>query len=654
LRVPVIASLALAASVLAASAEDLKLPRLTRAQADWEAVATDLKSVEALKSTPELAGALARLNKALDASFENIGSSPVPVLLPVDLDAALKDRAADAPKTKLDEKYLYGYQNAVFYAGPGGYDAVIYAAPGKPRDLTGAYFSYPIEIQISGSAVLYELDAPVSIEAKPVRELEAKIPGIERNYLESVMRYGFVRYGVRYVVAVRCHDGGARQRLAACREAHKVAEHLLTRLRVVGGTRQDMPPSVALNTIERPSEVSSVFTYHSPGDLLPGTGMRQHRGRADYTVYSKIRFPIADAPAFANSQSFMHWGNCDQTGRSSMGRRGSTPVYRCRVNGKMLFGDESAPENYSYPWRDNFCEHRYFWIGQCPGGLGHQGQDIRPSWCKQRIEGANRCEPYLHDVVAVRDGVVLRSPGQYALYILVNSQNERVRFRYLHMSPVQFDADGFVDGRRVREGEVIGKVGNYGRNERGTTYHLHFDMQVPTRYGWVFVNPYMTLVTSYERLIRGRGTEIKSDPPVAAVQPALPPTPLPTPAPASLTEPPSTPPAPVPDAIPDNLDIRDQVEPPEQAAEADDARNKSVTATEAEPAQTPDEPKDAEQQEAPPIRSARGTEIPAPAPAPVVAPVTAPTSEVPPEAKIETPPALRDEANDAKAAPANN
>jgi hypothetical protein len=61
----------------------------------------------------------------------------------------------------------------------------------------------------------------------------------------------------------------------------------------------------------------------------------------------------------------------------------------------------------------------------------------------------------------------------------------------------------------VREGEVIGKVGNFFKRERATTYHLHFDLQVPTKYGWVFVNPYMTLVASYERLIQARGQEIK-------------------------------------------------------------------------------------------------------------------------------------------------
>src|SRR5262249_51013899 len=53
---------------------------------------------------------------------------------------------------------------------------------------------------------------------------------------------------------------------------------------------------------------------------------------------------------------------------------------------------------------------------------------------------------------------------------------------------------------------------------------LHFDMQVPTRLGWVFVNPYMTLVAAYERLIGARGTEIKAGdavPDVAGVPPVI-------------------------------------------------------------------------------------------------------------------------------------
>src|SRR5215470_12908675 len=49
------------------------------------------------------------------------------------------------------------------------------------------------------------------------------------------------------------------------------------------------------------------------------------------------------------------------------------------------------------------------------------------------------------------------------------------------------------------------------RREFGTTYHLHFDTQVMTKYGWVFVNPYMTLVAAYERLLGARGREIKEE-----------------------------------------------------------------------------------------------------------------------------------------------
>jgi hypothetical protein len=58
---------------------------------------------------------------------------------------------------------------------------------------------------------------------------------------------------------------------------------------------------------------------------------------------------------------------------------------------------------------------------------------------------------------------------------------------------------------------VVGKVGNFQRRERATTYHLHFDIQVPTKYGWVFVNPYMSLVGAYERAIQGRGRELLLD-----------------------------------------------------------------------------------------------------------------------------------------------
>ena len=507
MRVCSFAALAMAICVATAAAQEMRTPQIVRTPVDWSEVTDQLDQETRPRSIEDL-------NQATGKLFANIAASPVPVLLPFNSVQLLRDAAAGANGTSganhAAASYLIEVRPASFFqAGPGGYDAVfsVYA-----KDMPGSDVSYPerIDVHISGSALLYELDEPAGMIGWPVNGgLGTEIPGIKRLYLESGVRYTFVRYGTPYVVSIECHDGGRRFHKMSCRDADKVAIRVLRSLQVAGGAPQPQSGPVVADTIDRPQMPSPVFLYHSPGDLLSGTGMRGHAGRADYTVYSKIRFPLAEAPAFANSQSFLHWGDCDQTGRVSLGALGKTALYRCRVNGQLLVADESV--NYAYPWRDNFCEHRYFYVGECPAGLGHQGQDIRPSSCTQRIEGANRCEPYQHDVVAARDGIVLRAPGDIALHILTNAANERVRFRYLHMFPKYLDQDGILSGRVVREGDVIGKVGNYQRRERATTYHLHFDMQVPTKYGWVFVNPYMTLVAAYERAINARGRELLPD-----------------------------------------------------------------------------------------------------------------------------------------------
>ena len=106
--------------------------------------------------------------------------------------------------------------------------------------------------------------------------------------------------------------------------------------------------------------------------------------------------------------------------------------------------------------------------------------------------------------MAVRDGVLIRSLKQQAATLQINTRNEHIRFRYMHMNPSAMDADGILNGRRVAEGEKIGVVSNYLDFPNGTSYHLHFDIQVFTRDGWIWVNPYTTLIASYERLIRSR------------------------------------------------------------------------------------------------------------------------------------------------------
>ena len=79
------------------------------------------------------------------------------------------------------------------------------------------------------------------------------------------------------------------------------------------------------------------------------------------------------------------------------------------------------------------------------------------------------------------------------------------------------DEEGWLDGRQVSEGEIIGKVATWGDYEHGTSYHIHFNIQVFTKIGWVWVNPYMTLVAAYERQIGGRGTEINPGEPAPPV-----------------------------------------------------------------------------------------------------------------------------------------
>jgi len=534
LRALTIGGLALAAGITATGAQDntqaMKSPRVSPVPVDWAAVATEVAAINAFRpvgrdapkqTAARAADLMATLNQATGERFDRVAASPVPVLLPFDTAAFLRDRTlvTNAPQAPVAttsvplgsyfSSYLSGFSAVpFFYPGPSGYDAVVVARAQDMPEL-GITYPDPIYVQIGGSALLYQLDEPVGLVGWPVAGLD-DIPGIRRVYVENYVRYTFVRFGVPYVVAIDCFDGGARYGKIACRDADKIAVRVLKSLRIVGGTPQRELDSISLDTLDRPSGQSTVFSYHSPGDVIPGTGYRGKAGSADYTVYSRIRFPIADAPAFANSQSFMNWGDCDGTGKYGAGFRDGVAAYRCRVNGETLVADEGAAENYSYPWRDNFCETRDFSVGQCPSGFGHQGQDIRPANCKH-APGATRCEPYLHDAVAVRDGMVLRAVNQQSIYIVVNAPNERIRFRYLHMLPRQLDADGYVSGRRVREGEVIGRVGNFYKHERGTSYHLHFDVQVPTKYGWVFVNPYMTLVAAYERLIRGRGQEIRQE-----------------------------------------------------------------------------------------------------------------------------------------------
>jgi hypothetical protein len=537
LKRAVLVSLALLAAGPVAAAE-MQAPKITLNDINWDAAAASLNG----HSGEAPAEIFTRLNAITEKRFAGVGKSAVPVLLPFDVEAFRKDVADSNADAATSEKYFGGFHPTKFFLpGPAGYDATF--TLNKEADGLNIDFDKPIVFEISGAAFVYELDPPNNVEKEDTpKELQGKFPGIRRILSEAHVRYAFERFGVPYVLSIQCYDRPPSPRHLSCREAEPLALRFLNSLHTAGGA----PAKIAQPAIDlRRPEAKSDFTYYSPGDLIENSGWEKMPGRADYHVYARMRFPIADAPGYVKSQSFMPWGDCYHT--AIAGRRGRKgAIYHCKLNDKPLVFDESAAENFTYPWRDNFCELRDFLVGQCPGGYGHQGEDIRPGNCVLNNPEADRCLPYRHTVAAVQDGAIRRMPGNIGLYIVVNSANERVRFRYLHMDPKIMDADGLLNGRQVREGEIIGKVGTWGDSKNGTSYHIHFNIQVFTKIGWVWVNPYMTLVAAYERLIGGRGTEIMPGEPAPPVpdKPAviLHPEPMPaTPAPAISASPPPRP-----------------------------------------------------------------------------------------------------------------
>jgi hypothetical protein len=505
LRLVACLSASLIAGTSGLSADEFHTPAVSATRVEWRAVVDQLRSeigtqpavVSAFTFSgqrrvpaydPRSMPALVQLNAISSEIFTGIGRSPVPVLLPFDTAALLDARLKGAPASLSLSHYQADVGRAdLFDAGPAGYDAVFSLEPGTGDGMPQRTFTRPVEVQITGSILIYDINDPLGRKGEPVKALAAQFPDLRRFIREGYVRYAFTRFGVPYVVSIQCLDSTPLTRRLACREAYPVAERFLKALRIAGGLpsrpRMDIPADIA----ERPIAAAADFTYRPGGDIIVNSGFRKQGGYADFEVYSQIRFPLQKAPAFVHSQSFRNRRSSDR------------PL------------DELAGGKTSYPWQDSFCEARSFGVGQCPGGFGHQGQDLRPAPCSAGNDGPDRCDPKRQAVVAVRDGVVIRSLKQQAATLQINTRTEHIRFRYMHMSPVTMDANGILNGRSVYEGEKIGVVSNYLDHPNGTSRHLHFDVQVFTRDGWLWVNPYVTLISAYERFIRGRGREFGPD-----------------------------------------------------------------------------------------------------------------------------------------------
>ncbi|MFU8807427.1 MAG: M23 family peptidase, partial [Bradymonadaceae bacterium] len=152
--------------------------------------------------------------------------------------------------------------------------------------------------------------------------------------------------------------------------------------------------TLLVTALWNPGRGHAEFTYNSAGDLVSGSG----QGRVDENIYvPAMRFPIEAGPAYANSQV---WG------RGGMNGGG---------------GSQCDAVNYSYPWRDNYCETRGWEMPLCPTGTGHQGQDIR----------AATCEANKHWAVAADAGEIIQI-SSYILYLYGDDDNV---YSYLHLEP---------------------------------------------------------------------------------------------------------------------------------------------------------------------------------------------------------------------------
>ncbi|HWA89868.1 MAG TPA: M23 family metallopeptidase [Rhizomicrobium sp.] len=235
-------------------------------------------------------------------------------------------------------------------------------------------------------------------------------------------------------------------------------------------------PVATVQCLGSPSVPASAFdggtpaaTYCGTGHLVPGSGS----GDAETTDWAPgMRFPIHDAPAYANSQV---WGVGGTSGPA---------------------GGQGDVRNYSYPWHDDFCESRGYATLMCPTGKGHQGQDIRPAKCCD-AQGHLLQDTFVVD--AVENGRIT-SIGTYTVYLTGDSGR---LYRYLHMDMKKLKVK---TGEAVVRGQALGYLSNY-FGSSVTTFHLHFEIKAPVKHGsstvYTWVSPYNSLVKSYAKLLAG-------------------------------------------------------------------------------------------------------------------------------------------------------
>ena len=433
-------------------------------------------------SDPRSTPALVQLNAVTSPIFTGIGRSPVPVLLPFDTAAFLDARQNGAPASLSLSRYQADFRPPTCSTpAPPATTRCFRSSPAPATACRSGPSPRPVEVQITGSILIYDLADPLGGKGEPVKSLAAQFPDLRRFIREGYVRYAFTRFGVPYVVSIQCLDstprraaaglprglsgrrafpeGAAHRRRPAVAAAHGYS---VRDRRAAGGSARPISP-IARAATSSPAAALANRAATPTSPPIRKSAFRWRRPRP-----SSTRNPSTQAR---------------QDRRA--GRRNAVSLAGQFLRGPQLSASANAP-----------------------AASAIRARISAPRRVRRTAKAPSSCDPRQQAVVAVRDGVVIRSPKQQAATLQINTRTEHIRFRYMHMNPSSMDADGVLNGRRVAEGEKIGVVSNYLDHPNGTSRHLHFDVQVFTRDGWLWVNPYVTLISAYERLIRGRGREI--------------------------------------------------------------------------------------------------------------------------------------------------
>ena len=461
---------------------------------------------------------LATLNEVTAASYPAFAEAVVPVLAPIDptrlLPGAVPARQTLAQVRRASLARSVASLQAVSLSS--GYDVIATVSDEMLRELAIGT-RYKVQVHIGGSAVSYGSEQGGEL----VSDMQDVIAGLRKIDGADEITYVFRKYNVPYFATIDCapapNDGG----IITCTQADAVMRAVLRDLRLAGGGPRRTKKRAAATTCKQPARPSPTFQYHAPGKLLDGTAEQGSEGAGSQVVLGNcIFFPLKHAPAYANSQVFMHRGNCLGQKELLGGQPGDRfPRYKCRQNDKQLLDFEGHKENYSYPWRDNTCEVRGSnGPAECPGRKGHEGQDIRPSKCEPPQSAPASCRNGVFDVVAVTPGVVWWKPPPKDYVVRLHSNDGTgLYYTFLHMPPASITQAGIANDTLmpVERGRTIGKVGNFARDNNGnpspTTTHLHFEirrLQADTKAQGPALIPYLTLIRAYERLIDEAGTKL--------------------------------------------------------------------------------------------------------------------------------------------------